>query len=198
MSKKMLDIAGSMIGLAMLAIMLPFIAISIKLDSKGDIFFPQKRCGRAGREFYMLKFRTMRNNAEEIKAALKDKNEVNGPMFKLSNDPRITRVGSFLRKTKLDEFPQFLNILAGNMTLVGPRPLEKEEMEGHPEWKALRLTVKPGLTGLWQIQCSNYRDFNEWIIWDRLYIENRSLWLDIKIILRTAKLIITNIFNNIF
>jgi lipopolysaccharide/colanic/teichoic acid biosynthesis glycosyltransferase len=163
------------------------VALLIKLDSKGDIIFRQERCGQGGRNFGMYKFRSMLNNAEDLKRELLDLNEVDGPMFKIIQDPRITRVGKIIRDTNLDELPQLWNVLKGDMSLVGPRPLSLEEMRYNPKWRDARLSVRPGMTGLWQVEAHTNVYFNDWIINDLEYVKHCSLWLDLKIMVRTLK-----------
>lgn len=191
--KRAVDIGGSLLGIIVLFALFLLIALLIKLDSRGPVFFIQERCGRGGRGFKMFKFRTMVENADEIKQKLLEKNEVNGPMFKIGNDPRVTRLGMFLRATKLDELPQLWNVLKGEMSLVGPRPLASKEMEGEPEWRKLRLMAKPGMTGAWQVNNKDYRSFEEWVYWDTYYVRNQSLWLDIKILFKTMFVVFRNI-----
>ncbi|RLB10316.1 MAG: sugar transferase [Deltaproteobacteria bacterium] len=187
-AKRALDILGATVGVLLSIPIFIFVPIFIKIDSKGPIFFTQRRCGKDGREFKMLKFRTMVNNAEHIKKKL----YLNpGLPFKMREDPRITRIGKFLRKTSIDEIPQFFNVLKGEMSLVGPRPLAKEEIESDPYWKKERLKVKPGITGLWQIYARGSTDIEDWVKYDLLYVKNQSLWLDIKILLKTPFTIIT-------
>lgn len=181
--KRILDIAFS---LFLLIIFLPVffvIAIVIKIDSKGPVFFLQKRCGANGRVFHMYKFRTMVKDAEALKKRLK--NEMDGPMFKMRNDPRITEVGRVLRKCSLDELPQLFNVLKGEMSLVGPRPLADEEMEGDELWRKIRLSVKPGMTGLWQIMGRGSGRCSDWINYDITYVQKRSLLFDFKILFMT-------------
>lgn len=167
---------------------LPFliiISIFIKAESKGSVFFKQKRIGLHGRPFTMYKFRTMVQNAEEIKKELINKNEVEGPVFKIKKDPRITKTGAFLRKTSLDEFPQFLNVLQGDMSVVGPRPPIPEEVALYKRPQLRRLSMKPGITCIWQASDRNKTSFEEWIKLDLQYIDNWSLKLDIILILKT-------------
>lgn len=174
-----------------LAILLPTaplwlaIALAIRLDSRGPVLFRQKRCGLNGREFWMLKFRTMVADADEVKQRLVAVNEVDGPMFKLSDDPRITRVGRFLRKTSLDELPQVINVLRNEMSMVGPRPLQIEEIALDPHWRDARLSVKPGITGPWQVYARSSRGFHGWITHDLEYVRKRSFWFDLKIMAKT-------------
>ena len=158
----------------------------IKLESPGPIFFAQKRVGRNGRIFKMYKFRSMYADAEERKKELMAQNEMNGLMFKMENDPRITKTGDFLRKTSLDEFPQFINILKGDMSLVGTRPPTLDEFAQYSPYHKKRLSFRPGLTGMWQVSGrSDITDFEEIVKLDVEYIDNWSFWLDIKILLKT-------------
>jgi len=185
------DILGSLAGLVLCAPLFLLISLAIKLGSKGPIFFCQTRCGKDGREFRMFKFRSMINNAEEMLGELQGQNESDGPMFKMSRDPRLTRVGRFLRKFSLDEIPQLLNILKGDMSFVGPRPLEMKEMRFDPAWRDIRLKVKPGITGLWQIHGRYEGGFHHWVRHDTNYVKKRSLWLDIQILIKTLKVIVS-------
>ncbi len=184
--KRILDIIGGLVGTFLFFLMYPFVAIAIKLDSPGPVLFKQKRVGMHGRIFTLYKFRTMYVDAEERKKELMAKNIMKGPMFKLENDPRITRVGRFLRKTSLDEFPQFLNVLKGEMSIVGTRPPTLEEVEKYEPWHWKRLMLKPGITGLWQISGRNkISDFEKVVELDCKYLENWKFIDDIKIILKT-------------
>lgn len=188
MKKRVFDIlvAGSLLVLTLPLWIL--IAIAIRLESRGPVFYAQKRCGIHGREFPMLKFRTMLPNAHQMQDALRQKlNEVDGPVFKMSNDPRLTKVGQFLRKTSLDELPQLINVLMGDMSCVGPRPLAIKEMTFNPHWRDLRLMVKPGLTGLWQVRSRDDPRFHAWIENDIEYVRNQSIWRDIRILLGTVR-----------
>ena len=185
--KRVMDIIGSLVGLAITAVLTPFIAIAIKLDSKGPVFFAQKRVGKNGRYFNLYKFRSMTTDAEERKKELMAQNEMDGPMFKVENDPRVTRVGAFLRKTSLDELPQFYNILTGSMSLVGTRPPTVDEFKQYDLYYRRRLSIKPGLTGLWQVSGrSNITDFKDVLKLDLEYIDNWSLSSDIRILLMTV------------
>ena len=186
--KTVLDYVGAVFGIITLLFLYPVVAFLIKIDSRGPVFYVQKRCGLNGKEFGMYKFRTMFTNADELKNNLK--NEAEGSVFKIKNDPRITRVGKFLRRTSLDEFPQIFNVLKGEMSLVGPRPLAYEEMSGCEEWRALRLKKKPGITGLWQVKGRGSKSFNDWIQYDKEYVLNYSILLDMKIIFLTIGAII--------
>ena len=188
--KRLLDILCSFLLLVISIPLFFIIAILIKIDSKGPAFFLQKRCGKDGREFNMYKFRTMVKDAETLKKRLK--NEMDGPMFKLKNDPRITWLGRILRKLSLDELPQLLNVLKGEMSLVGPRPLADEEMVGDDIWREIRLSVRPGMTGLWQIMGRDSGKFSDWITYDTEYVQKRSLFMDIKILFLTIIPVLRN------
>lgn len=188
--KRLLDILCSFLLLVISIPLFFIIAILIKIDSKGPAFFLQKRCGKDGREFNMYKFRTMVKDAETLKKRLK--NEMDGPMFKLKNDPRITWLGRILRKLSLDELPQLLNVLKGEMSLVGPRPLADEEMVGDDIWREIRLSVRPGMTGLWQIMGRDSGKFSDWITYDTEYVQKRSLFMDIKILFLTITTVLCN------
>ena len=161
-------------------------AIAIKLTSKGPVFFRQVRAGRHGRKFTMLKFRSMVVDAEALRAKLAHLNEMTGPVFKIKKDPRITSIGRIIRATSVDELPQLINVLIGDMSLVGPRPPLPSEVGQYEPWQRRRLSVKPGLTGLWQVSGRNQVDFEQWMALDLEYIDNWSLWLDLKIIFRTV------------
>ncbi|HAG50823.1 MAG TPA: hypothetical protein DCL42_05745 [Deltaproteobacteria bacterium] len=191
--KRFMDIMVSTAMFILLSPLLLITALAIKMDSDGSVIFKQQRCGRGGKDFEMLKFRTMVNNAEGMQHILSAKKDVDGPMFKLQNDPRVTRVGSVLRKTSLDELPQLMNVLKGEMSLVGPRPLAMNEMKFSPSWRGIRLKVKPGITGLWQVQGRSEASFHDWIRYDVYYVKNQSLWLDIKILLRTIAVVFRKI-----
>lgn len=189
--KRIIDIIGSIIGLAITGVLTPLIAIAIKLDSPGPVFFSQKRVGKNGRYFRLYKFRSMYIDAEERKKELMEQNEMEGPMFKVENDPRVTRVGAFLRKTSLDELPQFFNILIGNMSLVGTRPPTVDEFKQYDLYYRRRLSIKPGLTGLWQVSGrSDITNFREVLKLDLEYIDNWSLTSDIRILLMTLWVVV--------
>jgi len=188
LAKQILDYAGALAGVILLSWLFLLIAVLIRLGSAGPVFFRQRRCGLHGQPFTMLKFRSMISDAEQRRDELEALNEMSGPVFKVSNDPRVTAIGRFLRKYSLDELPQLFNVLKGDMSLVGPRPLPVSEVErfNDPAHRR-RLSVKPGLTCLWQVSGRNeVRDFKEWVRLDLEYIDNWSLWLDIKILLRTV------------
>jgi exopolysaccharide biosynthesis polyprenyl glycosylphosphotransferase len=184
--KRTMDIAGASIGLALLAPLFVFLAVAVRLDSRGTAFFRQSRIGRRGDRFPMLKFRTMVRGADRMKDEIRGLNEVEGGLFKITGDPRITRIGGFLRRTSLDELPQLFNVLRGEMSLVGPRPLVQDEDALIEGWERRRLAVKPGMTGLWQIYGSSRIPKPEMVKIDYLYGANWSIWLDLKILLRTV------------
>ena len=189
--KRIIDIIGSLVGLAITLVLTPFIALAIKLDSPGPVFFAQKRVGKNGRYFKLYKFRSMYIDAEARKKELMAQNEMDGPMFKVEHDPRITKIGAFLRKTSLDELPQFYNILIGNMSLVGTRPPTIDEFKQYDLYYRRRLSIKPGLTGLWQVSGrSDITDFKEVVKLDLEYIDNWSLSSDIRILLMTVWVVI--------
>ncbi len=183
--KRLIDILASTLGLIALSPIFLIISIAIKLDSKGPIFFSQERVGFKGKTFKMYKFRSMVSNAEELKCNLMAQNEMSGPMFKMKHDPRITKVGKFIRKTSMDELPQLLNVLMGQMSLVGPRPSLPKEVAKFEPWMLKRLEVKPGLTCYWQVMGRNDIDFEEWMKLDIKYIYDRNIFLDIKLIFKT-------------
>jgi exopolysaccharide biosynthesis polyprenyl glycosylphosphotransferase len=187
-----MDFCGALVALAIVAIPLLLVAVLVKLTSPGPIFFRQQRSGLNGRPFILYKFRTMVTNAEQMKHELAAMNEMSGPVFKLTNDPRITPLGRFLRKFSIDEFPQLFNVLRGEMSLVGPRPLPVDEVKRfHDLAHRRRLSVKPGLTCLWQISGrNNVKDFKDWVRLDLEYIDNWSLWLDCKILCRTVPVVL--------
>lgn len=192
MLKRLMDIAGGLVGLLITLIFLPFVAIAIKVESKGPVFFSQKRVGRNGRKFKIYKFRSMYADAEERKKELEKQNQIKGHMFKMENDPRITKVGKFLRKTSIDELPQFLNVLKGDMSLVGTRPPTEDEFEKYNLYYKRRLSMTPGLTGLWQVSGrSEITDFDQVVQYDLEYIDNWSLMVDIKILFQTIWVVCT-------
>ena len=184
-SKRAIDIIGAGSGLLLLSPVIAIVACAVKFTSKGPIFFSQKRVGKNGKLFDMYKFRSMVVNAEELKEKLAHQNEMSGPMFKMKDDPRVTKVGKFIRKTSLDELPQLWNVLKGDMSLVGPRPSLPKEVKQFEEWMYKRLTVKPGLTCYWQVSGRNNIDFEDWMKLDISYVEDRNLWIDIKLIFKT-------------
>ncbi|WP_291677247.1 sugar transferase [Clostridium sp.] len=184
--KRLIDVVCSFLGVLVLSPLFIIIAIIIKTTSKGPVFFSQKRVGKNGKEFNMYKFRSMVVNAEELKEKLADQNEMSGPMFKMKDDPRVTKVGKFIRKTSIDELPQLWNVLKGDMSLVGPRPSLPKEVAQFEEWMYKRLEVKPGLTCYWQVSGRNNIDFEDWMKLDIKYVDERSTWIDIKLIFKTV------------
>jgi exopolysaccharide biosynthesis polyprenyl glycosylphosphotransferase len=189
--KRLLDIVGGSVGILLLAAVFPFVAFAIKRHDQGPIFFKQKRVGQNGRIFTLRKFRTMAVNAEAQKAALLEKNEMQGAIFKIADDPRITRVGRFLRKTSLDELPQFWNVLSGEMSLVGTRPPTPDEVAQYEDWHRARISIKPGLTGMWQTSGRNrVDDFDKVCKLDMAYIDNWSFWLDVKLLAKTVGVVL--------
>ena len=185
--KRTIDILGSGIGLIILSPIFILVALAIKIeDPKGKVFFVQERCGENNKLFKMYKFRSMINNAEELLEELICENEMDGPVFKIKEDPRITRVGRFIRKTSIDELPQLFNILMGDMSIVGPRPAIPHEVAEYNEYQKQRLLVKPGLTCIWQVSGRNSIGFDEWVDMDLEYIEKRNLWMDVKLIFKTV------------
>ena len=189
--KRLMDITGALVGVVLLSPLLALLALAVKLDSRGPLFFSQRRIGRHGERFEMLKFRSMVPHADAIKHELRDRNEVQGGLFKIADDPRITRVGRLLRRTSLDELPQLFNVLAGDMSLVGPRPLVEDEDALIEGWQRRRLAVKPGMTGMWQIFGSSRIPMEEMVKIDYLYGANWSIWLDLKILLRTVPYVLS-------
>jgi lipopolysaccharide/colanic/teichoic acid biosynthesis glycosyltransferase len=189
--KRLLDIIVSATALIVFSPLLVAIALAIKLTSKGPVMFTQMRSGLGGRSFRIFKFRTMRPDADRIKSQLLSRNEQDGPAFKMKNDPRITRIGKLLRVTSLDELPQLFNILKGDMSLVGPRPLPISESQACDPWHRRRLDVAPGLTCIWQISGRGTVSFAEWARMDRSYIQGRSLLLDIKLLLLTVPAVLS-------
>jgi exopolysaccharide biosynthesis polyprenyl glycosylphosphotransferase len=185
--KDAFDILFSLFILVVLSPVYVLLALAIKVDSKGPVFFKQKRMGLRGRKFFVYKFRTMVVNAEELKETLMAQNEMDGPVFKISKDPRITRVGRFLRKTSLDELPQFFNVLYGDMSVIGPRPPLPDEVRQYEPWQLRRLSMKPGITCVWQVSGRNNISFDEWMKMDLQYIDNWSLKLDFVIFLKTIR-----------
>ncbi|MBZ9537122.1 sugar transferase [Cytobacillus oceanisediminis] len=188
--KRAVDIIGSFCGLVVLSLLFVIIALLIKLeDPKGKVFFKQLRIGKDGKEFYMYKFRSMASDAEERLKELLALNEVSGAMFKMKDDPRVTKIGKFIRKTSLDELPQLFNVFRGDMSLVGPRPPLPREVVEYSAYDKQRLLVTPGCTGLWQVSGRSNVGFDEMVKLDLHYIENRSLLFDLKIIVNTVKVL---------
>lgn len=184
--KRFIDIVGATLGIVVLIPVFIVVSVLIKLqDRSGPVFFKQKRVGENEREFYMYKFRSMVTNAEDLLKELADKNEIQGAMFKIKNDPRITPIGKFIRKTSIDELPQLWNVLKGEMSLVGPRPPLPAEVEQYTTREKQRLLVRPGCTGLWQVSGRNRLSFDQMVELDLNYIRTRSTKQDLKIILKT-------------
>lgn len=184
--KRLMDIVGASLGLILASPIMLIVAILIKIeDPKGPIFFSQIRNGTYPKTFKMYKFRSMYIDAEERLQELMHLNEQSGPVFKIKDDPRITKIGKFVRKTSLDELPQLFNVLKGDMSLVGPRPAIPREVEQYTAYQKQRLFVKPGLTCIWQVSGRNNIGFDQWVELDIKYIKTRNLWLDIKLILMT-------------
>ncbi len=188
--KRAIDLVGSVTGLMILSPLLLVTALAIKLTSPGPVFFTQMRGGLGGRPFKIYKFRTMCIDAEQKKQALRKFSEQNGPAFKMKSDPRITRLGSFLRKTSIDELPQLFNVVLGDMSLVGPRPLPCDESDRCLPWQQRRLDVTPGLTCIWQIEGRSRVSFDDWARMDVRYIRSRSLVKDAKLIAQTLPAVV--------
>ncbi|HIB1875114.1 TPA: sugar transferase [Enterococcus faecium] len=190
--KRFIDIVMSILGLILLFVPFIFVALLIKIDDpKGPIFFCQTRIGLLGKPFILYKFRTMFVGAENQLSELIEENEIQGAMFKMKHDPRVTRIGSVLRKLSIDEFPQLLNVLKGDMSIVGPRPALPQEVEQYSGYHRLRLLAKPGCTGLWQVSGRNNLHFEEMIELDLNYINTGNFLLDVKIMIKTILVIIT-------
>lgn len=183
--KRLIDIIAALIGIIFLTPVWIIITLIIKYESKGPVIFSQKRVGKNMKEFKMYKFRSMVVNAEELKEKLKEQNEMSGPMFKIKEDPRVTKIGKFIRKTSIDELPQLFNVLKGEMSLVGPRPSLPKEVKEFEPWMLKRFEVKPGLTCYWQVAGRNNIDFEEWMKLDNKYVDDRSTILDLKLIFKT-------------
>ena len=184
--KRLIDILGALIGIILSSPIMLIVAICIKIeDPNGPVFFSQVRNGVYPSTFKMYKFRSMYKDAEERLEEIQHLNEQTGPAFKIKDDPRITKVGRFIRKTSLDELPQLFNVLKGDMSLVGPRPAIPREVEKYTPYQKQRLFVKPGLTCIWQVSGRNNIEFDEWVELDIKYIKERNLWLDLKLILMT-------------
>ncbi len=189
--KRIFDVLLSSAALVAFSPVLLCIAAMIRITSPGPVLFRQTRCGLGGRRFMLYKFRSMINNAEQMRAELHQLNELDGPVFKITDDPRITTVGRWLRRFSLDELPQLWNILRGDMSFVGPRPAVPEEVEQYEDWQRRRLRMRPGLTCTWVLEGRSHVDFNRWMQLDLTYIDNWSLWLDFKIFLRTIPIVLS-------
>lgn len=189
--KRLFDFLASLIAVVILSPVFLIIAIAIKInDPHGPVFYTQERVGKDGRRFRMFKFRSMVTNADELLEKLKEQNEIEGAMFKMKNDPRITKVGRFIRKYSLDELPQLLNVVGGSMSIVGPRPPLPYEVDQYTDYDKQRLMVKPGATGMWQVGGRNALNFDQMVALDLTYINERSIWLDLKIMFETIKVMI--------
>jgi exopolysaccharide biosynthesis polyprenyl glycosylphosphotransferase len=189
--KRLLDVLVAATALMVLAPILVVAALAIKLTSAGPVLFAQRRVGMRGRGFDMLKLRSMVRDAEDLKSELMKQNERTGPAFKLRNDPRVTRVGRFLRRYSIDELPQLLNVLRGEMSLVGPRPALPAEVASYAAWQRRRLSVRPGLTCVWQVSGRNDVSFASWMVMDMRYIDHWSLAEDLRLLLRTVPVVVT-------
>ena len=185
-SNRLLDVILSLMGIILLSPIFILVIIAIKIDSKGKAFFVQERVGLKGNIFKMYKFRSMVVDAEELKKNLMTQNEMGGPMFKMKEDPRVTRVGRFIRKTSIDELPQLFNVLKGDMSLVGPRPSLPSEVKEFETWMMERLAVKPGITCYWQVSGRNNIDFIDWMKLDIKYVREKNIWIDVKLIFKTV------------
>ncbi len=190
-AKRIMDVIGSILLLVLFSPILLIAALAVKLTSPGPVIFKQQRVGKDGREFEFYKFRSMRASAEEERPLLDDDNEADGPIFKIQSDPRITPVGRFLRRTSIDELPQFWNVLIGNMSLVGPRPPLPEEVEQYSDWEYQRLAVVPGVTGIWQVSGRSDLDFETWVSMDIQYIQEWHPWLDFTLLARTVPAVLS-------
>lgn len=190
--KRIFDILASFFGIIILLPLFLLLSILIKMESSGTVFFAQERVGYKGIVFKMYKFRSMVSNAEVMLKDIEDQNEVSGHMFKIKDDPRVTRIGRFIRRTSIDELPQLFNVLRGEMSMVGPRPPLIREVVSYAEWHNLRMSVRPGITGLWQIRGRSSLGFEEMVRLDLKYIRERSFWYDMKIIFRTIPVLFGN------
>ena len=189
--KRIFDFVAALLAVVILSPTFLIIAIAIKInDPHGPVFYTQERVGKDGRRFRMFKFRSMVTNADELLEKLKEQNEIKGAMFKMKNDPRITSVGRFIRKYSLDELPQLLNVVGGSMSIVGPRPPLPYEVDQYTDYDKQRLMVKPGATGMWQVGGRNALNFDQMVELDLTYINERSIWLDLKIMFETVKVMI--------
>ena len=190
--KRLIDVVGAAVGLVLLSPVLLGAAVALRLRVGSPVLFRQERVGLHGRPFTMLKFRTMVVDAEDRLAEVSHMNERNGAAFKATNDPRITPVGRFFRRTSIDELPQLWNVLSGSMSLVGPRPPLPDEVAEYDVWHRRRLSMKPGITGLWQVEARHEPDFDRWVEHDLIYIDGWSIWLDLKILARTVPALLTH------
>lgn len=189
--KRIFDLAVTIPGFLILLPIFILLSVLIRIDSAGSVLYASQRVGKGGRLFRFFKFRSMVSGADRYLDHLRQYNEVDGPVFKMADDPRITRMGRFLRRSSLDELPQLINVLTGDMSLVGPRPPIMEEVGEYAPWQRARLSVRPGITCLWQISGRSRLGFDEWMKLDLEYIENTSFWLDLKILLRTIPAVLS-------
>jgi exopolysaccharide biosynthesis polyprenyl glycosylphosphotransferase len=190
--KRIFDFIASLLGVIILSPLMITIAVIVKGFDGGPVFFKQKRIGKNGKEFTMYKFRSMVPNAEEMVAGLQDKNEASGPMFKMKDDPRITKIGKFIRRTSIDELPQLFNVLNGSMSLVGPRPALPKEVAQYTSKQTEKLLIKPGITCIWQVSGRSEVPFEKQVEMDIYYAEHRSVCLDIKLLFKTIPAVLTH------
>ena len=191
LAKRAIDVVGATMGIIALLPVFVTCAVAVKLSGRGNVFFRQKRVGKSGEMFMCLKFRTMSVGAQAQQELLRSASTQDGPAFKIPDDPRVTRTGRFLRKFSLDELPQLINVLTGDMSLVGPRPPIPSEVEQYSWWQRRRISVKPGLTCVWQVWGRNRVSFKRWVEMDLFYIDNWSLWFDLKLILHTFRAVLS-------
>ncbi len=189
--KRFIDVVGASLALILTFPLMLLTALAVKLESPGPVFFSHVRLGAGGRPFRFYKFRSMCDEAESLQGALQGMNEVTGPVFKIRSDPRVTAIGRIIRKASIDELPQLWHVLAGHMSLVGPRPPVPEEVARYEPWMLARLTAKPGLTCIWQVSGRSDLPFDQWVELDIEYAHTRSLWLDLKILALTIPAVIT-------
>lgn len=188
-ASRLLDLGLSSLGLALFSPLFLYLAIKIKLEDGGPVLYSQTRLGQGGQTFKIWKFRSMIEGADKMKKDLLEKNEIAGAMFKIKDDPRVTKIGKMMRRHSLDELPQLVNVLKGEMALIGPRPPLPEETRQYSAYDWQRLLVKPGCSGLWQVECRNEGDFDQMVQLDIKYINQRSLWLDLRLIFKTLGLL---------
>lgn len=190
-AKRVLDVVGASLALLLFSPLMLLAAVAVKLESSGAVFFSHTRLGKDGRPFRFFKFRSMCEEAVELRAAMGGLNEVSGPVFKIKKDPRITTIGRFLRRASIDELPQLWHVLSGEMSLVGPRPPVPDEVVDYEPWMLKRLSVKPGLTCIWQVTGRSDIGFDDWMELDLEYVDTRSLWVDLKILAKTIPAVVT-------
>jgi lipopolysaccharide/colanic/teichoic acid biosynthesis glycosyltransferase len=189
--KRIIDVVGAVVAIFLLSPVFISATAAVKLSSRGPVFFGQRRTGKDGVEFTFYKFRSMRVNADAERDQLLELNEIDGPVFKIREDPRLTKVGRFLRRTSIDELPQLWNVITGEMTLVGPRPLPTEEAAMCTRWESQRIKVKPGITGIWQVSGRSDLDFETWVRMDLEYIEHWSLGMDLVLLMKTVPAVLS-------